>query len=103
MNQHNQQNQYFTIIKKEFTLFLLNQNEEIYNNTKMYIKKNWNENITSFLNKQIPATKAQHLLNIAFDFSKTQEGVDYWKRVSRAWKWRVKNTEIIQKAIQLKR
>lgn len=97
------QEHYFKTIQREFILFLLQQEGGIYPLVDYYINQNFKESIKEFLKKQIPVTKPQNLLKIGFNFYNTKEGYTYWKRNSRAWEWKVKNSVPIQEAIQLKR
>jgi len=95
---------YYNTIKREFILFTLQQEGGIYPDIDTYTKQQWDEGITEFLDKQIPVLKRpQNLLNVAFNFYSTKEGYKFWNRISRAWKWRVKNTPIIQDAIKLRK
>lgn len=94
---------YTETIKREFLLFLL-RNNGIYPKVSEYIFLNWKEDITVFLNKQIPVLKRpQRLLNIAFNFYSTKEGYGYWEKVAQEWKGVVfKNTQI-KDAIKIRR
>jgi len=95
---------YFKTIKREFILFTLQQEGGLYSDIDYYTKVQWDESIEEFLTKQIPGLqRPQNLLNIAFNFYNTKEGYRFWDRVSKAWKWRVKNTPIIQDAIKLRK
>jgi len=103
MNRSNpelEHNEYFKTIKKEFIIFLLKEQGGIYPIVETYIRRTWKRNIYQFLNDTVMDVKPQNLLNIAFNFYNTQEGYNYWGRISKEWGMIVQRSYSIRKAIQ---